>query len=298
MSSTLFLRNNSANVRVVVFICISLLTMFLDYRHGYLDKLRSALSVIIYPVQYVTNTPIMAINWSTEFMMARSGLIKENAQMRKEQLLLNAKIQKLAILEAENRRLREMLRSSEKLYDRVLIAELLSIELKPFRHKVVINKGQRDKVYDGQPIIDAQGVMGQVVHVGPFSSVATLLTDPSHAVPVQINRNGLKSLAIGTGQNHILQLEHLPNNADVMEGDLVISSGLGDRFPAGYPVGTVNSVNHIAGEPFLEITIIPSAQIVKSREVLLVWPEQQADSGQADGLLSRKVEVSQDHDAE
>ncbi len=247
--------------------------MTVDHRQGHLEKVRSVLSVFVYPLQYVANLPVTVTNWASEVLTTRARLMEENAWLRDEQLVLSSKIQKFEILEAENERLREMLQSSERLGERVLIAELLAIDLQPFRHQIVINKGQREGVYDGQPIVDANGVMGQIVHVGPFSSTVLLLTDPTHAIPVQINRNGLRSVAVGTGQSHILQLEHLSNNVDIREGDLMVSSGLGSRFPSGYPVGVVHNISRAPGEPFAKVTIIPSAQLEKSREVLLVWPE-------------------------
>ncbi len=247
--------------------------MTVDHRQGHLEKVRSALSVFVYPLQYIANLPIAVTNWASEALTTRTRLMEENALLRDEQLMLSSKIQKFEILQAENERLRKMLQSSEKLDERVLIAELLAIDLQPFRHQIVINKGQREGVYDGQPIVDANGVMGQIVHVGPFSSTVLLLTDPTHAIPVQINRNGLRSIAVGTGQSHILQLEHLSNNVDIREGDLVVSSGLGSRFPSGYPVGVVHNISRVPGEPFAKVTIIPSAQLEKNREVLLVWPE-------------------------
>ncbi len=260
-------------MRIVAFILASLIMMTVDHRQGHLEKVRSALSVFVYPLQYVANLPITVTNWASEVLTTRARLMEENAWLRDEQLVLSSKIQKFEILEAENERLREMLQSSERLGERVLIAELLAIDLQPFRHQIVINKGQREGVYDGQPIVDANGVMGQIVHVGPFSSTVLLLTDPTHAIPVQINRNGLRSVAVGTGQSHILQLEHLSNNVDIREGDLMVSSGLGSRFPSGYPVGVVHNISRVPGEPFAKVTIIPSAQLEKSREVLLVWPE-------------------------
>jgi len=260
-------------VRIVAFILASLIMMTVDHRQGHLEKVRSVLSVFVYPLQYVANLPITVTNWASEVLTTRARLMEENAWLRDEQLVLSSKIQKFEILEAENERLREMLQSSERLGERVLIAELLAIDLQPFRHQIVINKGQREGVYDGQPIVDANGVMGQIVHVGPFSSTVLLLTDPTHAIPVQINRNGLRSVAVGTGQSHILQLEHLSNNVDIREGDLMVSSGLGSRFPSGYPVGVVHNISRVPGEPFAKVTIIPSAQLEKSREVLLVWPE-------------------------
>jgi len=247
--------------------------MTVDHRQGHLEKVRSALSVFVYPLQYVANLPVTVTNWVSEALTTRARLMEENALLRDKQLVLSSKIQKFEIIEAENERLREMLQSSERLDERVLIAELLAVDLQPFRHQIVINKGQREGVYDGQAIVDANGVMGQIVHVGPFSSTVLLLTDPTHAIPVQVNRNGLRSVAVGTGQSHILQLEHLSNNVDIKEGDLVVSSGLGSRFPSGYPVGVVHNISRVPGEPFAKVTIIPSAHLEKSREVLLLWPE-------------------------
>ena len=269
--------------------------MTVDHRQGHLEKLRSTLSIFVYPLQYVANLPVTVANWGSEALTTRAKLIEENALLRDEQLVLSSKIQKFEILEAENERLREMLQSSERLDERVLIAELLAVDLQPFRHQIVINKGQREGVYDGQPIVDANGVMGQIVHVGPFSSTVLLITDPTHAIPVQINRNGLRSVAVGTGQSHILQLEYLSNNVDIREGDLVVSSGLGSRFPSGYPVGVVHNISRVPGEPFAKVTIIPSAQLEKSREVLLVWPETSSkssadiDSANDDADISAKL---------
>jgi len=260
-------------VRIVAFILASLIMMTVDHRQGHLEKVRSALSVFVYPLQYIANLPVTVTNWVSEALTTRAMLMEEIAWLRDEQLTLSSKIQKYEILQAENERLRKMLQSSKKFDERVLIAELLAVDLQPFRHQIVINKGQREGVYDGQPIVDANGVMGQIVHVGPFSSTVLLLTDPTHAIPVQINRNGLRSIAVGTGQRHILQLEHLSNNVDIREGDLVVSSGLGSRFPSGYPVGIVHNISRVLGEPFVQVTIIPSAQLEKNREVLLVWPE-------------------------
>ena len=279
-------------MRIVAFILASLIMMTVDHRQGHLEKVRSALSVFVYPLQYTANLPVMATDWVSEAFVTRASLMEENARLRDEQLVLSSKVQKVEILKAENERLREMLQSSEKLDERVLIAELLAVDLQPFRHQIVINKGQREGVYDGQPIVDANGVMGQIVHVGPFSSTVLLLTDPSHAIPVQINRNGLRSVAVGTGQSHILQLEHLPNNVDIREDDLVVSSGLGSRFPPGYPVGVVYNISRVPGEPFAKVTIIPSAQLEKSREVLLVWPKAGLESSTGFELFSGDTDTS------
>ena len=250
--------------------------MTVDHRQGHLESVRSALSVIIYPVQYLVNVPAKLTGWATESLVTHQLLLEKNERMQEEQLLLNSRLQKFNVLEAENQRLRKLLESSFKLSERVIIAELLAVDLQPFRHTIVINKGIREGVFDGQPIVDSNGVMGQIIHVGPFSSTVLLITDPTHALPVQIDRNGLRAIAVGTGQSRSLQLEHLPNNADIQKGDLIVSSGLGGRFPAGYPVGTISEIVLDPAEPFAKVTVVPSAKLEQSREVLLVWPNDYA----------------------
>jgi rod shape-determining protein MreC len=261
--------------------------MTVDHRYGHLESLRSALSVIVYPMQYLVNLPVRFAHWANESLDTRESLLLDNEQLRKEQLLLSSRLQKYEILETENQRLRNLLESSLKLKERVLIAELLDVDMQPFRHTVLINKGEHEGVYDGQPIVDADGIMGQIVHVGPFSSTVLLITDPSHYLPVQINRNGLRAIAVGTGQSHSLQLEYLPNNADIQQGDLIISSGLGGHFPSGYPVGVVAEIKLDPAEPFARVLVTPSAKLEQSREVLLLWPNDYAHrTGKADGGLA------------
>jgi len=250
--------------------------MTVDHRQGHLESVRSALSVIIYPVQYLVDVPAKMTGWATESLVTHQLLLEKNERMQEEQLLLNSRLQKFNVLEAENQRLRKLLESSFKLSERVIIAELLAVDLQPFRHTIVINKGIREGVFDGQPIVDSNGVMGQIIHVGPFSSTVLLITDPTHALPVQVDRNGLRAIAVGTGQSQRLQLEHLPNNADIQKGDLIVSSGLGGRFPAGYPVGTISEIVLDPAESFAKVTVVPSAKLEQSREVLLVWPNDYA----------------------
>jgi len=181
-------------------------------------------------------------------------------------------MQKLAALEVENIRLRELLDSSFEVGEKVLIAELMSVNLDPYKHQVVINKGELHDVYPGQPLVDADGVMGQIVHAGPYSSTAILITDTSHAIPVQVNRNGLRTIALGSGSINRLELPYIPNSADIRPGDLLTTSGLGGRFPPGYPVATVETVEHDPGSAFASVNATPLAHLNSSREVLLVWP--------------------------
>jgi rod shape-determining protein MreC len=251
--------------------------MTADHRHGHLESIRSALSVVVYPLQVAVDAPVQGWHWAEGALAARAGLLDENERLKSERLLLNSRLQRFLVLEEENRRLRQLLESSSRFEDRVLVAELVAVEVEPFRRQVVINKGTREQVYDGQPVLDAEGIVGQIVHVGPLSSSVLLITDPSHALPVQINRNGLRAIAVGTGQDDALLLEHLPRNSDINPGDLVVTSGLGGRFPRGYPVGTVHDVQLDPGEPFARVTVTPSAQLARSREVLLLWPQDDVD---------------------
>ena len=261
--------------------------MTADHRYGHLESLRSTLSVFVYPIQYLVNLPGRFVHWAGESLETRESLLMDNQRLRTEQLLANSRLQKYEVLEMENQRLRKLLESSLKLREKVVIAELLNVDLQPFRHTVLINKGERDGVFDGQPIMDADGIMGQVVHVGPFSSTVLLITDPNHYIPVQINRNGLRGIAVGTGPSHSLQIEYLPNNADIQKGDLIISSGLGGHFPAGYPVGVVRDIKLDPAEPFARVMVIPSAKLEQSREVLLMWPNDYAHgTGNSDDGLA------------
>ncbi len=256
----------------MVFSILSATLMVVDYQKDYLAAVRSTLSAVVYPLQYVVNLPFDAAEWVTDSLVTRQSLMEENQRLKQDHLLFSSRLQRYEILEAENQRLRELLESSFRLNDQVLVAELIEVHLQSFRRQVVINKGKREGAYDGQPIVDASGIMGQIVHVGPFSSTVLLITDPNHALPVQVNRNGLRAIAVGTGQTDKLVLEHLPNNADIKVGDLIISSGLGRRFPSGYPVGQIEKITLDPGEPFAKVMINPSAQLSKSREVLMVWP--------------------------
>lgn len=246
--------------------------MFLDHRFNALKDIRDAVSIALYPVQYVVNFPVSAGAWIDESFSTRETLQNELTTLKTRQILYDARLQKLAALETENRRLRQLLDSSRKVNEKVLIAELLSVDLEPFTSEVVINKGSNHNVYKGQPLLDANGIMGQVTRVNPFTSTAMLITDPNHAIPVAVNRNNLRAVAQGTGSNKELDLPHFPNNADIQVGDLLVSTGLGGRFPGGYPVATITSIDIDPGQSFARVTATPSAQLQRSREILLVWP--------------------------
>lgn len=256
---------------MVVALVVSVALMVFDHRQHHLEGLRSALAVLLSPLQVAINIPRNAGLWISENLVARSTLITRNQALQKENLLLQVHQQKLAALEAENMRLRNLLDSSFKIGDRVLIAELVAVDLDPYRQQVTVNKGSTSGIYQGQPVLDAKAVMGQVTHVNPFTSTVLLITDARHALPVEVNRNGLRTVAMGTGRIDVLELPHLPNNADIKAGDLLVSSGLGGRFPRGYPVAKVTSVTRNPGQPFALIEARPTSRLDQAREALLVW---------------------------
>ena len=247
--------------------------MVADHKNSHLEILRSSISTLVYPLQYTAGLAADLPRKVSAMMVSRQALMNENERLRDEQLHMYSKLQRIATLEDENRRLRALLESSVEFYERVLVAELVGVELEPFRQQIIINKGLTHGVFNGQPVVDSGGIMGQIIHVSPFSSTVLLITDPTHSIPVLVNRNGLRSVAVGLGQDNVASLEHIPVNADIKEGDLIVSSGLGRKFPRGYPVGTVLSITHVPGELFSSVLISPSAKFGETREALLLWPD-------------------------
>jgi rod shape-determining protein MreC len=254
-----------------VAVLISLTLLVLDHRFQHLEKLRSTLAFVTYPLHYVAALPFSTTRWLDETTSTRESLMEENRALRDANLRLLANLQKYEALQEENMRLRDLLDSSFKVGDRVLVAELTSVDLDPYKQLVMINKGSASGVFRGQPVLDAHAVMGQVTHVTPFSSTVLLITDTSHALPVQVLRNGLRTIAVGTGRIDQLKLPYLPTNSDIVEGDLLVTSGLGGKFPPGYPVATVTRIDQSPDAPFSDVRAEPRAHLDRSREALLVW---------------------------
>ena len=258
-------------LRVLALSLISILVMYFDHRENHLDGIRRAVGAAVYPVRLVVDAPVRFWGWLGQSTTSRNQLELELGRLKAEKLLTNARLQRLTALEAENARLRALLEARSRVRDEVRVAEILAVDANPYEHNLIIGIGSRDGVYDGQAIVDANGVVGQVIETGVMTAQAVLISDADHALPVEVNRNGLRTIAVGTGEIDRLDLPFLPNNADIRAGDLLVTSGLGGAFPAGYPVAVVSSVTRIPQEPFADVAATPSAALDQVREVMLIW---------------------------
>jgi len=283
-------------VRLLVLAVLSATLMVVDARFESLKPMRSQLGLVLTPFYWLADFPVRLWDGATAQFTSRSELLGENEKLKAEALLMQRRLQKLAALTEQNVRLRELLNSSSLVDEKVLVSELIGVDPNPFTHRILIDKGGKDGVFLGQPVLDARGLMGQVVEVMPYTSRVLLLTDITHSIPVQVNRNGLRAIASGTGNPERLELRHVADTADIKEGDLLVSSGLGQRFPAGYPVAVVKEVVHDSGQPFAIVRAVPTAALNRSRYVLLVFtdsrtPEQRAaDSAEAQEKMDRQTE--------
>ncbi|WP_442965190.1 rod shape-determining protein MreC [Pseudomonas sp. JDS28PS106] len=277
-------------------VVLSVALMVVDARFSLLKPVRSQMSLVLMQSYWIVDLPQRMFQGVAGQFGSRTELIAENEKLRTEALLLQGRLQKLAALTEQNVRLRELLNSSALVNEKVEVAELIGMDPNPFTHRIIINKGERDGVVLGQPVLDARGLMGQVVELMPYTSRVLLLTDTTHSIPVQVNRNGLRAIASGTGNPERLELRHVADTADIKEGDLLVSSGLGQRFPAGYPVATVKEVIHDSGQPFAIVRAVPTAALNRSRYLLLVFsdgrsPEERAaEAAQAQESIDRGVE--------
>ncbi|MBO1537674.1 rod shape-determining protein MreC [Pseudomonas sp. OA65] len=278
----LFAKGPSLGVRLLVLTVLSVALMVVDARFTLLKPVRSQMSLVLMESYWITDLPQRLWQGVASQFGSRTELVAENEKLKTENLLLQGRMQKLAALTEQNVRLRELLNSSALVNEKVEVAELIGMDPNPFTHRIIINKGERDGVVLGQPVLDARGLMGQVVELMPYTSRVLLLTDTTHSIPVQVNRNGLRAIASGTGNPERLELRHVADTADIKEGDLLVSSGLGQRFPAGYPVATVKEVIHDSGQPFAIVRAVPTAALNRSRYLLLVFsdnrtPEERAN---------------------
>jgi rod shape-determining protein MreC len=246
--------------------------MTVDHRYQHLQVVRSTLAAATYPLQYLAHLPSAINEIFREKLATRSTLLSNNEKLREQALFNQAKLQRLALLEQENARLRQLLGSPiQTSNEQVLIAKILSVDLHPFRQLITINKGKRQGVFDGQPLIAAKGIIGQVVEVYPMHSTALLISDPNHALLAESNRTNLRALLVGSGRTDRVELKNVSLSADIRIGDLLHTSGLDGRYPPNYPIAEVTVINNRPGEAFLHVEARPLADLDTIREVLLLW---------------------------
>jgi len=249
----------------------SVALMVADTRYQQLERVREWLSAAAYPVQVAVDLPFRAWNWLTGSFADRGRLREDNLELTARLRLANLQLQRFAALEDENRRLRDMRENSAGIADRVLVASIMNVDLDPFRHRVLVDKGASDGVFKGQAVLDAEGIFGQVAQVHAETAEVILVTDAEHAIPVQSNRSGLRTIAVGTGDSGRLSLPFVTVESDLKAGDLLISTGIGGVFPRGYPVAEVTRVDRTAAATFALVDARPTSQLDRNREVLLVW---------------------------
>ena len=268
---TIFVQGSYLAYRLVLFVVISLALIFVDVRFNYLDPVRSIISSSLTPVHWLSDLPISFSDGVSDTFKSREKMAEEIELMESRMLVLERKAQKLASVTAELNRLRELLNASRVVDDGVVVTEMVGISPDPDNQYILINKGTSDGVYEGQAVLDSQGLMGQVVEASEFTSRVLLISDSRHAVPVQVNRNGVRAIAYGVGSLGYLELGNVPDTSDIVVGDLLVSSGLGGRFPEGYPVARVTEIKHSDGRSFASIKVVPEASLNRSRLLLLVF---------------------------
>ena len=243
-----------------------------DLNQSKTRDVRNVLALVLTPVQWLVDLPTRVADDLSDVLVSKRALVKENAMLRSDVVVLDERVQQMDALISENKRLRALLNAKNRVENEVHLAELIGVNPDPFQHQIILGKGEEEGAFLGQPVLDAGGVLGQVIDVAPYTSRVMLITDARHALPVEVNRNGLRTIAIGKGKLGELELEHVPDTADIQEGDLLVTSGLGRRFPHGYPVARVASVVRDPGKPFSVVKATPTARLDKSRYLLMVEP--------------------------
>lgn len=264
-------RTSGLLLRCVLYCLLALGLIIFDKRYDHLGKIRRALSFVAYPVQLAVASPFEGWHWFRESVTTRDSLRADKARLEAELRVAQFRLQRYEALEAESQRLRALRDSTAGVADRFIIGDIMDVDLDAFRERVLVDKGASQDVYVGQAVLDSGGVFGQVARVEQYTSEVILISDPAHAIPVQINRTGLRTVAVGTGDTSRLKLPYLPTSADIQVGDLLVTSGLGGGFPVGYPVGTVAQVRRDPAQSLADVDVRPAAALDRSRELMFVW---------------------------
>ena len=263
-------RGQYSTSKLLFSLILSFGLIYLDHKDQYLNKVRSYISATIYPLYVATNAPKNIFLNLKESMGQREKIVLENQRLKTENIALSSKIQKIYKLEKENRRLHELLDSKPKSEDVFVLAEIIAENPDPFKHRIIINKGSKENVQVNQSVADSKGIIGHIFRDQIFGSEVLLITAPEHAIPIEVARTGLRSIALGTGSYEEIQLSFLAANTDIQKGDILLTSGLGEQYPSGYPVGVIEQVSVIEGEPFLEVLAKPFAKLTNINEVWVI----------------------------
>ncbi|MBW8189452.1 rod shape-determining protein MreC [Neiella marina] len=272
--NSIFGRGPSLQFRLILAVISAILLAYLDRNFAYIAQVRGFLNTAVSPIYYVANLPEQMLTEAGDMLKTRRTLRSENAQLRQQAHLDSAQLQLFDQLQRENTRLRALLGSQVQQDARKVVTEVIAVESDPYRFRVLIDKGSKDGTYIGQPVLDDNGVVGQVDEVGYSTSRVLLIADLSHALPIRISRNDTRSIATGIGKIDSLSLQHVPHSADIQVGDLAVTSGLGGRFPEGYPVARVTHADFDESLPFAEISLQPISALDRLRYLLLIWPSE------------------------
>tara|TARA_B110000881_G_scaffold70235_1_gene60823 strand:- start:435 stop:1334 length:900 start_codon:yes stop_codon:yes gene_type:complete len=266
----IFKHGPAQQYRLLLVLMLSAALMFFDHKVDSFENIRGYLQTLVSPLQYLANAPKQIMIWSSENLTTRKNLIRENKKYEKNELAFHEQLMQFESLKRENDRLRTLLASPLRIEFTKMVGEIISVDGAPYTQQVVINRGAKDGVYEGQAVIDEHGVIGQILHVGSTSSRVILITDVSHAVPVRVARNGTRLIARGIGRADLLNHQYVPHSADIKKGDLLVTSGLGGKYPKGYPVATVLKVIKNESRPFAQVYSQPIAKMDKLRYLLLL----------------------------
>lgn len=264
-----FRQGPSLLARLVFFVLLSLLLMAADSRFKYLSEIRQAFSVVIYPLQKLANVPAQIYDTASELFVSQH-LTDENEYLKQRYLADRGQLQQLQALEAENIQLRKLLEATQRMESKAVMAEILHVPRDPFNHKVMLDKGSQSGIQQGQVVVDDAGVVGQITRNSPWLSEVTLITDRDHSVPVQVVRNGLRSVVSGTGKDGTLELRYVAVNTDIEEGDMLVTSGIDGVYPPGLPVAMVSKIERNPTYIFARVTCTPAAGVGSHRQLLIL----------------------------
>ena len=267
--------------RLVLSLLLSVALILFDHKLDGFGTTRVYLNSLVSPLQYLANLPGQLLNTSANRFVSHERLFNDNAKLTHDAMVMNGQLQRLIFLQQENDRLRSLLNSPVQDNTRKIVAELMAVDNNPYSHQIVINKGAINGVFEGQPVLDDKGIVGQIMQVSSTNSRVLLIADVTHAIPVRIARNNVRLIASGSGSLDELLIQHVAHSSDLKIGDILLSSGLGNIFPEGYPVATIISIIRDEGRPFSQVRATPIAQLDRLKYLLLLWSERSSEDKQA-----------------